>query len=109
MTLELLAKGSYQDTIGNDFSIGMAQPTVSKIFWEVIEKMENALCSNWIKFELSQETKEYFYEKHKIPGVVGCIDGTHVYLLRPSANEHMFFNRKGKHSLNVMIVSLKIC
>lgn len=35
---------------------------------------------------------------------MGCIDGTHIFLRKPSENEEMFFNRKGRHSLNVMIV-----
>ncbi|XP_055850460.1 putative nuclease HARBI1 [Episyrphus balteatus] len=47
---------------------------------------------------------EYFVEKYGIPGVIGCIDGTHIALQRPTENEHMFFNRKGYHSLNAMII-----
>lgn len=39
MTLELLGKGSYQDVIGNDYTIGMAQSTVSKILWNVVQKI----------------------------------------------------------------------
>ena len=37
--------------------------------------------------------------------VIGCIDGTHFGLLRPSKNEHIYYNKKGFHSLNSMIVS----
>ncbi|XP_039967512.1 putative nuclease HARBI1, partial [Bactrocera tryoni] len=35
---------------------------------------------------------------------IGCIDGTHFGLQKPTLNEHMFFNRKGYHSLNSMII-----
>lgn len=104
MVLELMAKGSYQDLIGNDYLIGMAQSTVSTVLWEVIEAIENNLCSEWIKYEFSEAARMHFYRKFKLPGVVGCVDGTHVNLLRPKLDEHMFFNRKGKHSLNVMVV-----
>ncbi|XP_017490692.1 PREDICTED: putative nuclease HARBI1 isoform X1 [Rhagoletis zephyria] len=50
---------------------------------------------------------EWFYEKYKIPRVIGCIDGTHIGLQKPSSNEHMFFNRKGFHSLNVMVYNIR--
>ncbi|XP_022836890.1 putative nuclease HARBI1, partial [Spodoptera litura] len=45
-----------------------------------------------------------FYEKYQMPGVIGCIDGTHVAILRPTEHEERYFNRKGYHSLNVMII-----
>jgi hypothetical protein len=45
-----------------------------------------------------------FFEKYQIPGVVGCVDGTHVALVRPSRDEEQFFNRKHYHSRNVQIV-----
>jgi nuclease HARBI1 len=45
-------------------------------------------------------------EKIGFPGVIGCIDGTHVALIRPVDHEESYFNRKNYHSLNVLIVSL---
>ncbi|KAL4703688.1 hypothetical protein ACJJTC_005252 [Scirpophaga incertulas] len=45
-----------------------------------------------------------FYEKFKIPSTVGCIDGTHVAIVKPSQNEERFYNRKGYHSRNVLII-----
>lgn len=44
-------------------------------------------------------------EKFGFPGVIGCIDGTHVAIVRPTEHEEAYFNRKLYHSLNVMIVS----
>lgn len=40
-----------------------------------------------------------------MPGVIGCIDCTHIAITRPVEEEHTFFNRKGYHSLNVQMVS----
>ncbi|XP_054729752.1 putative nuclease HARBI1 [Anastrepha obliqua] len=40
------------------------------------------------------------YMQHKIPSVVGCVDGTHVKVIAPSENSH----RKSYYSLNVMLV-----
>lgn len=86
----------------------MAQSTISKVFNETIKCMERNLCESWIKLDVVNfnATTRYFYEKYKIPGVVGCIDGTHVFILKPKEDEHMYFNRKGAHSINVMIVSI---
>lgn len=47
-------------------------------------------------------------EKFGFPGTIGCIDGTHVALIRPVEHEETFFNRKSYHSLNVLIVSIII-
>lgn len=47
-----------------------------------------------------------FYAKYQFPGVVGCIDCTHVALVAPKENEHIYVNRKKYHSLNVQLVRL---
>lgn len=36
--------------------------------------------------------------------LIGAIDGTHIAILKPSAEEHNFINRKGYHSINVQII-----
>ena len=38
------------------------------------------------------------------PGVIGCVDCTHVRILAPTTNEHEFINRKGQHSINVQLI-----
>ncbi|XP_067642467.1 putative nuclease HARBI1 [Eurosta solidaginis] len=43
-------------------------------------------------------------EKHGIPSVIGCIDGTHVRIIAPAENKHLYYNRKGYYSLNVMLM-----
>lgn len=49
-----------------------------------------------------------FMDKFSFPGIIGCIDGTHVALIRPRDHEETYFNRKNYHSLNVLIVSTYI-
>ncbi|XP_017463092.1 PREDICTED: putative nuclease HARBI1 [Rhagoletis zephyria] len=85
----------------------MCQSTISELTSNVYKEMENKLCPEFIRFDLneSQKCKEWFVEQYKIPGVIGCVDGTHIGLQKPTKDEHMFFNRKGFHSLNAMIVS----
>ncbi|XP_036325553.1 putative nuclease HARBI1 isoform X2 [Rhagoletis pomonella] len=102
-SLSLLGSGSYQHTVGSDYLIGMCQSTVSKLTSHVLLEMENKLCPEFIKFDV--DNSQTF---------IGCIDGTHIGLQKPTQNEHMYFNRKGFHSLNAMIISfsykiLNIC
>lgn len=52
-----------------------------------------------------------FYEDFNFPGVVGCVDGTHVPIFTPKIidednPEHIYVNRKGYHSINVQLVSI---
>ena len=50
-----------------------------------------------------------FYRKYGVRGVIGAIDGTHVEIVAPPATDEenppfVFINRKGRHSMNVMLV-----
>lgn len=107
--LRFCAHGSYQTSVGQDFLVGMAQSTVSKMMSEIFNAMEENVCSKWISFRQSERDKEIaaglFFNQTGFPGVIGCVDGTHINIVRPIDNEHLFFNRKGKHSINTMIVS----
>lgn len=110
-TLRFLAQGSYQLSVGNDFNLGLSQPVVSRILSETVDVMEGEVCPQWIKFDMTDdeknEAKLYFFEKTGFPGVIGCVDGTHIKILAPKKeDQHLYFNRKGYFSLNAMIVSL---
>lgn len=41
-----------------------------------------------------------------MPGVIGCIDGTHIKITAPSNQEWAYVNRKGVHSINVQVGKL---
>ncbi|XP_065356203.1 putative nuclease HARBI1 [Calliphora vicina] len=105
-TLSLLAGGSFQYVVGNDYLIGMSQSTICKYVDNCVKELEDKLCPSFINFdpENSYECMDAFMKKYKIPGVIGCVIGTHFGLQRPASNEHMFFNRKGFHSLNSMVI-----
>lgn len=50
-----------------------------------------------------------FYRRHEFPGVIGCIDCTHIAIFPPAANnnihpEHLYINRKGYHSINTQLI-----
>ena len=39
-----------------------------------------------------------------MPGVVGCVDGTHVRITRPFEHKKAYVNRKNYHSINVQVM-----
>jgi len=107
--LKFLGQGGYQHQIGQDRNTGLAQPTVSVCLKEVCSAVEKILCPKHISFNLSvdekKQIKQGFFEKCGVPGVIGAIDGTHIQMIRPTEREHLFLNRKLKHSMNAMVVS----
>lgn len=110
VTLRILAEGSYQKGAGNDYNVGLSQSSVSKIFTECIDAMHSEICPSWISFQMTEleksEIKDYFYKKFKFPGIIGCIDGTHIKILAPGVDERFkYYNRKGFYSLNATLVS----
>jgi hypothetical protein len=50
------------------------------------------------------KVKTGFYQQARFPNVIGCIDGTHVRIVAPGADENAYVNRKGFHSINVQAV-----
>ncbi|CAH1709192.1 unnamed protein product [Aphis gossypii] len=118
VTLNFLATGSYQSPIGNSRFAALSQPTVSRCISEVVEALNHPeIFNEWVKFpknlnELT-EIRNEFYRETGFPGVIGCIDCTHVAIVSPSTNlnlnenqnpEHIYVNRKGYHSINVQLI-----
>lgn len=110
-SLRFFAEGSYQKCSGNDFNLGLAQPTVSVVLTEMLNVLEEHICGKWITAQLSAEEqnacKMFFFVKTGFPGIMGCVDGTHVRIAAPKKDlQHLYRNRKGYYSLNVMLVSM---
>lgn len=108
--LKFVASGGYQLCVGNECVSFMSKSKVSELITECLDIMEQYLCPQWIVLEKSQEEeekiKQSFFGSGGLPGVVGCIDGTHVRIKSPGINEqHLYYNRKGYYSINVMAVS----
>ncbi|XP_064292643.1 putative nuclease HARBI1 isoform X3 [Plodia interpunctella] len=82
-----------------------------QVYDELYSKLEPYLKTNNLRLKSTSIVSPMerfamtlrFYEKFSIPGVIGCIDGTHVAILRPAENER-YFNRKHFHSRNVLII-----
>ncbi|XP_017471673.1 PREDICTED: putative nuclease HARBI1 [Rhagoletis zephyria] len=53
--------------------------------------------------EEKQQARSKFFSRSGIPNVIGCVDGTHIAIYAPTANRHLYLNRKGFFSINAMI------
>jgi len=102
-TLRFLAQGSYQQSVGNDLNVNVAQSTFSELFTSTLNILEEKLLPEWVNLNLNdaekRESKQFFYEKSGIPGVTMCFDGTHIKIIQPKDNQHLFYNRKGFYSI----------
>ncbi|CAG4972049.1 unnamed protein product [Colias eurytheme] len=111
--LSFYATGSYQRIVGMAKYLG--QTTVSKYVREVTDALVNPLILNkFVKFPTTREqrniVKNKFYTKFGIPGVIGCIDGSHFHIFTPKRDmEHLFYCRKHFYSLNVQMICDSEC
>lgn len=67
-TLNILGGGAYQRQVGSDWAAPMGQSTIAEITSKVIKRMQSVLCPLMIKFVPMESTKEFFFEKYRIPG-----------------------------------------
>ncbi|KAK4882217.1 hypothetical protein RN001_005536 [Aquatica leii] len=117
-TLNFISTGSYQNSVGCNSWISLSQTSISRSIHYICELIVNHLLQQWVKFPITPEEKFFvkngFYEKYNLRGIVGAIDGTHVDILAPPETDENFppfvyINRKGKHSINVMLISDSSC
>uniref|UniRef100_A0A671KMS7 DDE Tnp4 domain-containing protein n=1 Tax=Sinocyclocheilus anshuiensis TaxID=1608454 RepID=A0A671KMS7_9TELE len=102
ITLRFLACGTFhQESVD---LCGVSEPTVC----EIVHKVCNAiyeLKDNYIKFPAAAAQVIYkveFYDYGKFPGVIGCIDGCHVYIKCPSTTDaEEYRNHKIWFSINI--------
>ncbi|KAJ8714889.1 hypothetical protein PYW08_004870 [Mythimna loreyi] len=105
--LSFLATGSYQRIVG--VTQNLAQRTASRCIRQVVNALNHhAIMAKWIVFPKTRHDRSFikqeFQRRFGLPGVIGCIDCTHVALVKPNNEEHLFYNRKGYHSLNVQMI-----
>ena len=104
VALRFFASGSFLQLIGD--TVGLPKSSVSRVVKDVslaLAQKQNEFIS-WPSPAELQEIKRGFYDKGGFPGIIGCVDGTHVRIQAPIANENDFVNRKGFHSINVQAV-----
>jgi len=101
IALRFYANGAFQNTVGD--MINVHRTTACR----AIRQVSLTRLRNYIHLPTQEEaakSRQDFWLKSGIPGIVGCINGTHVRIQAPSEHEYLYVNRKGYHSINVQIV-----
>nr|CAI5852796.1 unnamed protein product [Callosobruchus analis] len=93
LTLRFYATGSFQ---------GFHQSTVSRVIKKITRRISSH-SRHYIKFpENLAATKAKFQQIGNFPGIIGCIDCTHVVITSPGGpHAELFRNRKQSFSINV--------
>ncbi|XP_056453570.1 putative nuclease HARBI1 isoform X2 [Gadus chalcogrammus] len=104
IALRFFANGSFLYNVGDAEHVSKA--TVCRAVRNVTLALKRLLCT-FVVFPSHRPTRLLKEEFHRIagfPGVIGCIDGTHIPIIAPSINEGDYVNRKSVHSINVQIM-----
>lgn len=107
LTLRYFATGSFQKMDGDVMNI--SQQSVSRIIAQVSTLIARKM-KDYVKFPSTvvgiKTVKQKFYEIANFPGVIGCIDCTHVKIRSPGGiTSEVYRNRKGWFSINVQAVT----
>ncbi|XP_045026130.1 putative nuclease HARBI1 [Daphnia magna] len=99
IALQFYATGTFQTVIGN--VLRYSQSSVSRSITAVSLAL-SLISGQHIYFSDNLTMlKNDFSDIARIPGIIGCVDGTHVRLQRPTLFEKAYVNRKNYHSINV--------
>ncbi|XP_035457991.2 putative nuclease HARBI1 [Spodoptera frugiperda] len=89
--------------------MNVCQQSVSRIIAQVSTLLANKM-KDFVKFPSTESeistVKQTFYEIAHFPGVIGCIDCTHIKIRSPGGqSSEVYRNRKGYFSINVQAVT----
>ena len=102
--LRFMATGGFQKLVGDELSLKLSQPTISRCVTQFLNAMVK-FSPQLIQWPAdTTEIRAFFFERYNIPNVVGVIDGTHVQIIGPGADEVAYVNRNNYHSINVQAV-----
>lgn len=105
LAISCMATGSHQNVVGDCYSV--SQTTVSVCLKRVATAIAS-LSHQYIRFPSVHELRRVmrnYYSIANMPGVIGCIDCTHVAIQRPSCDHAEVFRcRKGYFSINVQAI-----
>ncbi|XP_030757741.1 putative nuclease HARBI1 isoform X2 [Sitophilus oryzae] len=112
--LKFYGSGCYQPDVALNKYIDMCQASVSHSIDEVTNALNHPeIFDQWVEFpnnfEKLNRIREQFFRIHRFPGVIGCVDCTHVAIVPPNIEdpeypEHIYVNRKHYHSINVQLI-----
>ena len=103
-TLWLLANKESFRGVADRF--GVSKGSLHFYVMQVVEGL-SALVTRYIRWPSPEQypaTAERFERKGGFPGVLGCLDGTHIPIKGPSTHRDAFINRKGYASFQLQAV-----
>ena len=108
--LDYVRSNTIQRSVGMKIYSGVHQSTVSRI----IQQVAQAINEHFHQFVVFPDEIEkdliarQFLAMDQLPGVFGCIDGSHINIKRPPSNSipapERFYNRKARYSINMIAV-----
>ncbi|XP_018568688.1 putative nuclease HARBI1 [Anoplophora glabripennis] len=114
IALRFYAAGSYQFDTASNVYCAVSQASASRAINEVTNALNRPeIFNRWVKYPSTVEElraiRNKFYQKHGFPGVVGCVDCTHVAIVPPLKEdplypEYIYVNRKHYHSINTQLI-----
>lgn len=81
----------------------ISKPAAAKVLDDITNILSSEL-PNYVNFPPHDTIQQQFYIYGQFPRIIGCIDGTHVSIKKPSINPHIYINRKSRASINVLLV-----
>ena len=104
IALRFLASGSFLQVIGDTF--GVDKSTVSRVVRDVCLALSRKrdMFIRWPSNQEKETVKNGFYDVASFPGVIGCMDCTHIRIQAPHLDENSYVNRKRYHSINVQAI-----
>ncbi|XP_017469844.1 PREDICTED: putative nuclease HARBI1, partial [Rhagoletis zephyria] len=90
--------------LGNLFGVSQSAA------WSIVQRVTGFLISirnehvKWPEGHYLNANVDKFYQKKRIPGVIGAIDCTHIVIKRPKVQKEMYFNRKRTYSIVLQAV-----
>ena len=88
-------------------TFGVSVPTVSQTIKSVCHAINKHLGPRYLKIPKGDELQQSvtcFLEKFGFPQVLGCVDGSHIEIEKPTENSQSYFSYKMMYSLNVQAV-----
>lgn len=93
MCLQVLASNQFQLLAAD--TAGVSQSTASRSLSDITDWFvaHSTVFIQWHTPEEEKAMQIRVFNKFQIPGVVGCIDGSHVRIMAPKENEDAYVNR----------------
>uniref|UniRef100_A0ABM0GNC9 Putative nuclease HARBI1 n=1 Tax=Saccoglossus kowalevskii TaxID=10224 RepID=A0ABM0GNC9_SACKO len=103
-TLWVLGNQESYRGVADRFGIGKSSLhyVVMTVCQALVAKQSDYIC--WPKGIEVQQICESFRQKTGFPGVIGAVDGTHIYIPGPSHHRNSYINRKGFPSIQLQAV-----